>query len=59
MSGERAELVQGTLDMLILKALTWGPAHGFGIARWVEQVTGDDLRLLRDTVVPRLRLGRT
>ena len=54
MSGERTELVQGTLDMLILKALTWGPAHGFGIARWIEQVTRDDLWIEEGALYPAL-----
>ncbi len=29
----------GTLDLLILKAVSWGPTHGYGVARWIEQVT--------------------
>lgn len=30
-------LLPGTLDLLILKTLTWGPMHGYGIAAWLEQ----------------------
>lgn len=30
-------LVKGTLDILVLKALSWGPMHGFEITRWIEQ----------------------
>jgi PadR family transcriptional regulator, regulatory protein PadR len=30
-------LIKGTLDVLVLKALTWGPQHGFGIAVWLEE----------------------
>ncbi len=37
------ELVQGTLDLLVLKALTWGPRHGYAVARWVRDTTRDDL----------------
>src|SRR6185437_14508598 len=37
------ELLQGTLDLLILKALTWGPRHGYAIARWVAERTRDEL----------------
>jgi transcriptional regulator len=33
------DLLQGTLDLLILKALSWGPAHGYAVARWLEQLT--------------------
>src|SRR5256885_1257837 len=34
------DLLQGTLDLLILKTLSWGPAHGYAVARWIEQRTG-------------------
>ncbi|MGV3709329.1 MAG: PadR family transcriptional regulator [Gemmatimonas sp.] len=37
------ELLQGTLDLILLKALTWGPMHGYAVARWVADTTGDDL----------------
>ena len=37
------DLLQGTLSVLIMKSLTWGPMHGYGIARWIEQVTNDEL----------------
>jgi transcriptional regulator len=36
-------LLRGTLDVLILKALTWGPRHGYAIADWVKAVTDSDL----------------
>jgi len=39
------ELMQGTLDLLVLKALTWGPMHGYAVARWVRETTDDDLRI--------------
>ena len=39
------ELVQGTLDLLVLKALTWGPRHGYAVARWVGATTDDDLQI--------------
>jgi PadR family transcriptional regulator PadR len=39
------ELLQGTLDLLVLKALTWGPMHGYAVARWVRETTDDDLRI--------------
>jgi transcriptional regulator len=39
MSEQNTDLIQGTLDMLILKTLSLEPMHGFGIARRVEQVT--------------------
>jgi transcriptional regulator len=39
------ELLQGTLDLLVLKTLTWGPMHGYAVARWVRETTDDDLRI--------------
>jgi transcriptional regulator len=36
-------LLRGTLDVLILKALTWGPRHGYAVAEWVKTVTDGDL----------------
>ena len=38
---ERVDLVPGTLDMLAMKAVSAEALHGFGIARWIEGVTGD------------------
>lgn len=48
------DLLQGTLDMLILKALTWGPNHGFGVARWIEQRTNDALTVEEGSLYPAL-----
>ena len=39
--------MQGTLDVLVLKALAWGPRHGYGIARWLRDTT-DDTILVED-----------
>jgi hypothetical protein len=39
------DLLQGTLDLLILKTLSWGPAHGYAVARWIDQLTGEVLQL--------------
>ncbi len=36
-------LLRGTLDVLILKAVSWGPQHGYGIAEWVKQATDEHL----------------
>jgi transcriptional regulator len=47
-------LPQGTLDVLVLKTLAWGPMHGYGIARWIQQVTDDALRLEEGTLYPAL-----
>lgn len=48
------DLLQGTLDMLILKALTWGSMHGYGIARWVQRTTDDSLVVEEGSLYPAL-----
>src|SRR3954454_6867864 len=48
------DLLQGTLATLILKSLSWGPLHGYGIARWIEQVTGDELLVEEGSLYPAL-----
>lgn len=39
------DLLQGTLDVLILRALTAGPAHGYAVSRWVRERTGGALHI--------------
>ena len=39
------ELMQGTLDVLILKALSWVPRHGYAVARWIEE-TSESIQVL-------------
>lgn len=48
------DLIQGTLDLLILQTLSWGPAHGYAIARWIEQLTGDVLQVGEGSLYPAL-----
>jgi transcriptional regulator len=52
--GRPIDLLQGTLDLLVLKTLTWGPAHGYAIARWIEQLTGEVLRIGEGSLYPAL-----
>ena len=47
-------LLQGSLDGLVLKTLSWGPMHGFGVARWIRQITDDALSLEEGTLYPAL-----
>jgi PadR family transcriptional regulator PadR len=54
MAAEPVVLLQGTLDLLILKTLSWGSTHGYGIARWIQQVTGDVLRIEEGSLYPAL-----
>jgi transcriptional regulator len=51
---ERVELVPGTVDMLVLKAVSVEALHGFGIARWIEGVTGDRLTIEEGALYPAL-----
>ena len=39
------ELVKGTLDVLILKAVSWGPLHGYAVSRWIRLQTGGVLQV--------------
>ena len=48
------EILRGTLDLLILKALSWGPAHGYAVAEWIERVTGDTLQIEEGSLYPAL-----
>jgi transcriptional regulator len=48
------ELIQGTLDMLILKTLTRGPQHGYGIAQFIRQVSDEVLRVEEGSLYPAL-----
>jgi PadR family transcriptional regulator, regulatory protein PadR len=43
MAKEELQLLQGTLDVLVLKTLAWGPRHGYAIARWIRDTTEDEL----------------
>lgn len=48
------ELIQGTLDMLILKALGRGPLHGYAIAEWIHQSSQQVLRVEEGALYPAL-----
>ena len=40
------EIMLGTLDVLVLKTLSWGPSHGYGIARWIRESSRETFRIL-------------
>lgn len=42
-NGSSFTFLKGTVDMLVLKAISWGPMHGFGIALWLEHQSGGSL----------------
>ena len=50
----RVELLQGTLDLLILQTLLWGPQHGFGISRAIRANSGDLLQVDAGSLYPAL-----
>ena len=45
MSRTPSELLQGTVDVLILRTLAWGPMHGYAISRWIRERSGDRLAI--------------
>jgi transcriptional regulator len=55
MADRSNDLLQGTLGILILKALLPGASHGYGIARWIEETTGDVLTVEEGSLYPALR----
>jgi len=52
--GEKADLLQGTLDLLILKALALGPRHGFGLSVLIRQRSNDVLQVEQGSLYPAL-----
>jgi transcriptional regulator len=52
---ERLELLQGTLDLLILRTLIFGPQHGQGIARAIQETSGDELLVEHGALYPALQ----
>jgi DNA-binding PadR family transcriptional regulator len=52
--GKKADALQGTLDLLVLKILSRGPQHGYGIAACIEAVSDDVLRVEEGSLYPAL-----
>ena len=48
------ELLHGTLEVMILKTLSWGPRHGYGVARWIQETTDDALEIGEGSLYPAL-----
>jgi PadR family transcriptional regulator PadR len=54
-----SDLFTGTLDILILKAVSWGPRHGYAIGRWIRETTSEDVIVQEGALYPALhRLER-
>lgn len=51
---DRQKLLHGTLDTLILKTLSYGPRHGYAIARWLEESTGAAITIEEGSLYPAL-----
>ena len=59
MADTETDLLRSSLDLLILKTLSWGPMHGYGISEWIEDATASLLLLEEGTLYPALhRLER-
>jgi PadR family transcriptional regulator PadR len=59
MADAEIDLLRSSLDLLVLKALTWGPMHGYAISEWIESATGSLLLVEEGTLYPALhRLER-
>ena len=48
------DLIRGTLDLLLLRTLSWGPMHGLGIVNWIEDVTHQRLQIEEGALYPAL-----
>ena len=51
---EKTDLLQGTLDLLILKVVAFGPVHGYGIAQRIRQISNDVLQVQQGSLYPAL-----
>ena len=59
MADSELNVFRGSLDLVVLKALTWGPRHGYAVAEWVDQATDATVLLEEGTLYPALhRLER-
>jgi len=48
------DVVRGTLDVLILRALTWGPQHGYAVSQWIRERTDQELLVEEGALYPAL-----
>ena len=50
----RIELLQGTLDLIVLQCLRWGPCHGYAVSRWIKRTTDEVLTVEEGALYPAL-----
>jgi len=43
---DTSDLLHGTLDLLVLRAISWGPMHGYAVSKWIEARTGEELQVV-------------
>jgi transcriptional regulator len=48
------DLLRGTLDVLVMKSLSWGPLHGYGVAEWIGRRTGEEILVEEGALYPAL-----
>jgi PadR family transcriptional regulator PadR len=49
------EFKRGAIELLVLKTVSWGPMHGYAIAKWIQQTTDDALRVEEGSLYPALQ----
>lgn len=54
MAAKKSDLLQGTLDMMILKVIAFGPIHGYAIAQRIRQISNDVLQVQQGSLYPAL-----
>lgn len=54
MADSKSDRLRGTLELLVLRTLSWGPRHGYAIARWLGETTKDKLRIEEGSLYPAL-----
>jgi PadR family transcriptional regulator len=55
MADASMRLLRGTLDVMVLKSLSWGPLHGYAISRWIEATTEEAFAVQEGALYPALR----
>lgn len=54
MADSKSDRLRGTLELLVLRTLAWGPRHGYAIARWLAETTQEKLRIEEGSLYPAL-----